>query len=38
LSQGGGNIQLVEDGTYDVYMNTATDKAFILEAGAPFLH
>lgn len=38
LSQGGGNIQLAEEGTYDIYMNANTDKCFILKAGDPFLH
>lgn len=38
LSQGGGNIQLVEEGAYDIYMNRDTDKAFILKAGSAFLH
>lgn len=38
LSQGGGNIQLLEDGTYDIYLNRETDKAFILKAGDVFRH
>ena len=38
LAQGGGNIQLPEEGFYDVYMNAATDKAYILKAGSAFLH
>ncbi len=38
ISQGGGNIQLEEEGSYDIYMNADTDKAYVLKAGTTFLH